>query len=178
MADFYEIKNNLIEPQARAFKLAPLELDQKRLPCNNIDGRFTFLLSLSQKGAGGTGDWEAYRACVEDHITHSEETSLRLNDDTTKKLIDGLVADYKATGMGGEFFTDNDRGKSSTLKDFILRYFHYVLFGIDPDDKEKIQVLNEFHYHSASAAYHIKVCTGISIVPSIQILHVVFVYVY
>lgn len=155
MSDFEEVKKNLIEPQARAFKLAPSELDRDHLPASNFGGRFNFLLSLSQKGAGGNGDWEAYRAAVEDYITHTEETRLRMNDDTVKKLRDKLVEDYKSTNMqnNGDFFENDESG----LHDFLLKYLHYVFFGLDPFDESLMAPLNTLHYDSSSAAYHLHV---------------------
>lgn len=155
MSDFEEVKKNLIEPQARACKLAPSELDRAHLPASNFGGRFNFLLSLSQKGAGGNGDWEAYRAAVDDYITNPVDTQPRMNDDTAKKLFDKLVKDYKGSNMQneGKFFDDDETG----LKDFLLRYLHYVLFGLDPFDESLMAPLNTLHYDSSSAAYHLHV---------------------
>lgn len=157
MSGFNEVKKNLIEPQARTFKLAPSQLDQEHLP-HSADGRLLFLLSLSQRGASGNGDWEAYRAAFEDYITHTEETKLRVNDETTKKLMEKLVGDYKKTGLKkeGEFFDNNDSG----IQDFLLRYLHYVLFGLDPFDDEKMGIINDYHYDSRSAAFYLKVSSN------------------
>ena len=155
MSDFEEVKKNLIEPQARAYKLAPSELDREHLPASNFGGRFNFLLSLSQQGAGGNGDWEAFRGAVNDYITNTEETKLRMNDDTTKKLYDQLVKDYKGSNCktDGMFFEDDESG----LQDFLLKYLHYVLFGLNPFDESLMVPLNTLHYDSASAAYHLHV---------------------
>ena len=154
MSNFDDVRRNLTDPQARAYKLAPSELDREHLP-RKLDGSLLFLLSLSQKGAGGNGDWEAYRAAFEDFITHSEDTKLRLNDATSEKLMKRVVADYKNTGMQkkGKFFDDPDSG----LQDFLLRYIHYVLLGIDPFDEAKIEEINSLHYDRASAAYYLQV---------------------
>lgn len=154
MSNFHEIKKNLIEPQARGFKLAPSQLDSEHLPARP-DGGLLFLLSLSQRGAGGNGDWEAYRAAFEDHITHNEETRLRMNDETTKTLLDKLTADYKNAGMKkeGAFFDDTDSG----IHGYLLRYLHYVLFGLDPFDDQKMEDINSLHYDTSSAAYYLKV---------------------
>jgi len=154
MCNFDEIKKNLIEPQGRAYKLASSELDKEHLPASNFGGRFNFLLSLSQKGAGGKGKWEAYRAAVEDYVTHTEETKLRSSDETAKKLLEKLAEDYKATGMkiDGKFFDDDESG----LQDYLLKYLHYALFGIDPFDETLTRPLNTLHYDSRSAAYYLK----------------------
>ncbi len=154
MASFDDIKKNLTEPQARAYKLAPSELDKEHLP-KKPDGTLLFLLSLSQRGAAGNGDWEAYRHAFEDYVTNAEDAKLRLNDETTEKLMERIVADYKNTGMlkKGKFFDDNDAG----LQDYLLRYLHYVLFGLDPFDEEKMGEINSLHYDRSSAAYYLKV---------------------
>ncbi len=68
MCDYDAIKRHLTEPQARAFKLAPLQLRKGVLPATRLGGRLNFLLSLSQEGAGGNGDWEAFRGCLNDTI--------------------------------------------------------------------------------------------------------------
>jgi hypothetical protein len=73
LGEFQELERALTEPQARGFKLASSALDPEHLPNASVGGRNVFLLSLSQKGAGGNhGDWEAFRrAAMEDHITHT-----------------------------------------------------------------------------------------------------------
>jgi hypothetical protein len=75
-----------------------------------------------------------------------------LNDATTERqrnviarqLLDRLAADYVEIphGIGGEFFTDVKRG----LMGFMIRYMHYVLFGLNPDDEESMNLLTELHY--------------------------------
>ena len=158
MSGYETVKENLIQPQARAFKLAPSELDQEHLPRKADDGSLTFLLALSQKGAGGDGRWEAYRSAFEDYVSETEETMLRNNgDETTKKLFDKLQEDYQKSEKtrGCAFFTDNDTG----LQDFLLRYLHYVLLGLDPTDDAEMEELNHLHYDRLSAAYFLKVCS-------------------
>jgi hypothetical protein len=153
MSNFEVIKENLIEPQARAFKLAPSELDKDHLPRSNLPhGRMTFLLALSQEGAGGNGDWEAYRGAINDYIVNPDYTRPRANDDTAKKLLEKLVTDYKAAGVKStddDFFEDSDSG----LLDFLLKYLHHVLFGLDPFDPEIMEPIKKLHYESKSAAY-------------------------
>ena len=157
MSNFEVIKKTLIEPQSKAYKLGPLQLDKNHLPRSNLPhGRMTFLLSLSQKGAGGNGDWEAFRGAVNDYITHPDYTKPRMNDGTVKKLMEKLVADYKNTGVknpGDDFFKDYNSG----LLDFLIKYLHYVLFGLDPFDPEIMEPLKTFHYESSSVNYYIKV---------------------
>lgn len=154
LSEFDTIRRNLVEPQARAFKLASSALRKVALPACNLGGRFNFLLSLSQRGAGGNGDWEAYRLCMEDHI-FTDECAKRMNDDICKELLSNLAQEYRATGMKieGLFFTNLDRG----LADFLLRYLHYVIFGLDPFDESVLGPIRTLHYKMASAAYHIDI---------------------
>lgn len=153
MSGYEDVKRNLVEPQARTFKLAPSQLDKEHLP-TKADGSLTFLLVLSQKGAGGDGKWEAYRSAFQDYVSETEEKKRRMNgDETTKKLFAKLEEDYKKSDKTTEspFFTDSETG----VRDFLLRYLHYVLFGIDPFDETKMQALNHLHYDSSSAAYYL-----------------------
>ncbi len=167
MCNFETIKSNLIEPQARAFKLAPSPLDKDHLPRSNLPhNRLTFLLSLSQEGAGGNGDWEAYRAAVNDYITNPQYVNPRMsaNDKTSQKLIENMVQEYKKAYVesgskelneveGEKFYNNVDSG----ILDFLMRYLHYVLFGLDPFDEEIMGVINDFHYDERSAAYYLAV---------------------
>lgn len=154
MSDFNEVKKNLIEPQARTFLLAPTKMDPKVVP-RKPNGDLTMLINLSQKGAGGNGDWEAYRAAFEEYITTDKDTLRRMKgDETTRKLMEKLLENYKKTGMKtkGKFFDDDDYG----LQDFILKYLHYVLFGLDPFDSALMKELDDLHYDRKSAAYYLK----------------------
>lgn len=154
MSSFDEVEKMLLEPQARSFQLARNDLDPQHLPDMNLNkgGRLTFLLALSQRGAGGDGMHEAFRSAFEDYLTHSKETKARLKDDVTKGLVEDLKKEFKAKGgLTDEFLDDNDGG----LLDYLLKYLHYVLFGIDPKDEEKIEVINGLHYDSTSAPYYL-----------------------
>mmetsp|Transcript_7665 Transcript_7665/g.11483 ORF Transcript_7665/g.11483 Transcript_7665/m.11483 type:complete len:459 (+) Transcript_7665:67-1443(+) len=154
LSQYPDVKKNLLEPQARAFKLAPSQLRKSVLPASNFGHRFNFLLSLSQRGAGGNGDWEAYRMCME-HTLFAEKTSLRLKDETSKALVQKLAEDYQTTSFGQEpsFYTDNNSG----LKDFLARYLHYVIFGLDPFDEAIMKEIKTLHYDMLSATYHLAV---------------------
>jgi hypothetical protein len=152
MSDFEEVKKNLIEPQARAYKLAPSQLRKDVLPKS-------FLLSLSQAGAGGNGDWEAYRAAVNE-VIFDDSVKDRWGDSTARKLIDDLAEDYKSNKMDDKldiFFESNDSG----LNLFLAKYLHYVIFGIDPSNEKAIKAIVKFHYELRSAAYHVNVISQI-----------------
>jgi hypothetical protein len=157
LSEFDTIRRNLVEPQARAFKLASSTLRKKALPACNLGGRFNFLLSLSQRGADGNGDWEAYRRCMEDHM-FTKESATRMHDDISKELIRNLAREYREAGMKSEgiFFSNLDGG----LGDFLLRYLHYVIFGLDPFDESVMGPIRILHYKMASVAYHLDLLGG------------------
>lgn len=155
ISSFEEVRRNLVDlPQARTYKLAPSNLDKNHLPHGNLtgDGRLTFLLALSQKGAGGDGSYEGFRQAIEDYITNSSATMERLSDEVTQGLLDQVVQEYKLMGHTKKFFTNND----AALLDFLLKYLHYVLFGLDPEDQDVMGTLNRLHYDSKSAAYYLQ----------------------
>lgn len=153
LGEFKEVERALTQPQAREFRLAPTPLDTEHLPSTSEGGRLTFLLALSQKEVGGDGSWEAFRGAVNDMLTQNKETIRRQKDGTAQALRKKLVAEYKDMGHTKEFFENPDRG----LRAFLLRYLHYVIMGLDPNDKEKMETLTNLHYDSKSAAYHLKV---------------------
>ncbi|KAL7562136.1 hypothetical protein ACA910_016695 [Epithemia clementina (nom. ined.)] len=154
MCNFHDIKRLLVEPQARTFMLASSALDPQHQPMIRERGRNVMLLSLSQRGAGGNGDWEAFRGALEDYIFNTEDAMLRSKDDTTQRLFDQLGNDYKTSNQGRKktFFTSQEFG----LLPFLLKYLHYVFLGIDPTDESLISELIDFHYDNQSAAYHLK----------------------
>mmetsp|Transcript_31068 Transcript_31068/g.53139 ORF Transcript_31068/g.53139 Transcript_31068/m.53139 type:complete len:485 (-) Transcript_31068:21-1475(-) len=156
MCDYEAVKRHLTEPQARAFKLAPSQLRKSVLPATKLGGRFAFLLSLSQEGAGGNGDWEAFRGCINDTI-FTKDTKLRAQDDTSRKLIEKLTSDYKQANCakdvdGAAAFFGNESQNQNGLDDFLLRYLHYVVFGINPFDESIINQLRDFHFGGGGSA--------------------------
>lgn len=52
---------------------------------------------------------------------------------------------------GGKFFTDEQRG----LMQFMIRYLHYVMFGLNPDDAASIHLLTDLHYSRLSPMHYI-----------------------
>eukprot|EP00930_Biecheleria_cincta_P052147 TRINITY_DN37389_c0_g1_i1.p1 TRINITY_DN37389_c0_g1~~TRINITY_DN37389_c0_g1_i1.p1 ORF type:complete len:514 (-),score=62.19 TRINITY_DN37389_c0_g1_i1:58-1599(-) len=130
LSSFRDVKKALLEPQARWYQLGEHPLAQRNLPDPRT--RCMFLLALSNKGAGGTGEWDAYRSCFESSI-FTKELEGRQADATSDKLFDQLARDYKAMphGVGEEFFTALDKG----ILGFCIKYLNYVMFGIDPLDE-------------------------------------------
>ena len=53
----------------------------------------------------------------------------------------------------GAFFTDVKRG----WMEFSVRYLHYVIFGINPDHSESIELLTELHYTRQSPLHYFAV---------------------
>ena len=52
---------------------------------------------------------------------------------------------------GGSFFADDKRGWMG----FLVRYLHYVMFGIDPDNAEAIGLLTDLHYTRLSPLHYL-----------------------
>lgn len=70
---------------------------------------------------------------------------IRQKDDVAQKLVDTLAADYFdriSNKALDEFFTNDQLGWMG----FLIRYLHYVIFGIDPNDQGKISILTKLHY--------------------------------
>ena len=82
-------------------------------------------------------------------------TTDRQGDEIARRLLDRLAADYTEMphGRGGAFFTDVKRGWMG----FLIRYLHYVIFGINPDDEESIGLLTDLHFTRPSPLYYFAV---------------------
>lgn len=143
MGEFGVIETALTSPQSRTWRLGTTMLDANHLPNQDGGGRNVFLLSLPDKGAGGSSDHESFRHCMQKYL-FNEATTERQNDTKARDLLTQLGKDYLEMphGEGGTFFTDNQRGWMG----FLVKYLHYVLFGLNPDDKESIGFLTELHY--------------------------------
>ncbi|MGK7877966.1 MAG: cytochrome 450 [Xenococcaceae cyanobacterium] len=143
MGEFKTLETALTSPQARTWRLGTSVLDANHAPNQDVGGRNVFLLALSDEEAGGSGDHGAFRKCMEEYVLNDAATA-RQRDATARRLLDKLAADYldMPHGHGGAFFTDDGQGWMG----FIVRYFHYVLFGLDPNDEESVSLLTELHY--------------------------------
>lgn len=151
ISDFQTIETALTSPQARTWQLGTSILDANHAPNQDVGGRNVLLLSLSDKEASGNSDHAAFRNCM--RYILNDATTKRQRDETSRHLLAQLVADYVEMphGVGGEFFTNDRRG----LMRFIVRYLHYVLFGLDPNDEESMHLLTDLHYTRGSAAYYL-----------------------
>lgn len=145
LGEFDEVSEAMTNPQARTFRLGTGILDSRHLPGKLKGGpkRNLWLLAVSQKGAGGDGMHEALRAAMDGYIINGKAIS-RQKDDIAQSLMDQLVVDYRNMphGKGQKFFTDRDHG----IQPFMIKYMHYCLFGLNPFDKKKMDILFDFYY--------------------------------
>jgi cytochrome P450 len=152
MGEFETLEAALTSPQARTWQLGTSVLDPNHAPNQDVGGRNVFLLSLSDEAAGGSSDHAAFRQCMQ-HYLLNEAALERQRDAIAKRLLDRLAADYREMphGSGGGFFTDETRG----LMRFMIRYLHYVLFGLNPDDEASMNLLTELHYTRLSPLHYL-----------------------
>ncbi|BAY07643.1 cytochrome 450 [Calothrix sp. NIES-2098] len=152
LGEFNTLETALTSPQARTWQLGTSVLDADQAPNHDVDERNVFLLSLSDEEAGGSSDHKAFRQCMQKYTLNAATTE-RQRDAIAKKLLDKLAADYLEMphGMGGEFFSDEKRGWMG----FIVRYMHYVLFGLNPDDEQSINLLTDLYYTRMSPLHYL-----------------------
>jgi hypothetical protein len=143
MGEFKTLETVLTSPQSRTWRLGTSVLDAKHAPNQDVGGRNVFLLSLSDDPSDGSSDHTAFRKCMQDYILNNTARE-RQRDAIAQQQLDRLAADYREMphGIGGAFFTDNYRG----LMGFMIRYLHYVLFGLNPEDAESVALLTDLHY--------------------------------
>ncbi|CAE7757855.1 CYP77A2, partial [Symbiodinium sp. CCMP2456] len=126
-------------PQGRSFWLGEHPLLPSSLP-QGESGRCVFLLSLSSKAAGGTGDHEAFRKCMVDTLL-GEASVARESDAISQQLMEQCAEDFMKQDAGFDFYYGADGGNQS----FWTKYLHHVLFGLDIQDKEVMSILNAFY---------------------------------
>lgn len=141
LGDFPTLETTLTSPQTRTWRLGTTILSKDHAAGVDDGGRNVFLISLSDEAAEGQ-DHPAFRKCMNDYLINDEAIS-RQQDTVAQELVENLAADYLSLPheVGEAFFTDDKRGWMG----FMVRYLHYVLFGIDPDSAE-IAVLTNLHY--------------------------------
>lgn len=158
LGEFKAVEAALTSPQARTWRLGTTFLEPKHAPNLDVGGRNVFLLSLSDEAAGGSGEREGFRACMETYLM-GDAAITRQQDETARGLLDQLAADYVEMNHepGGEFFTVTDRG----LRRFFIRYLHYVMFGLDPDDAQSMDLLTNLHYERMGTYHYMAVLSKI-----------------
>jgi cytochrome P450 len=152
IGEFESLEAALTSPQARTWRLGTSVLDPNHAPNLDVGGRNVFLLSLSDQEAGGSSDHAAFRQCMQ-HYLLNEAASERQRDANARRLLNQLATDYRDMphGSGGAFFTDDKRG----LMWFMIRYLHYVLFGLNPEDDASMNLLTELHYTRLSPLHYL-----------------------
>lgn len=141
LGEFEVLEAALTQPQARDWRLGTSILSEAHAPGVDSGGRNAFLITLSDDDAGGQNH-AAFRKCVERYLIN-EAAIARQSDPVSKKLLEKLAADYTSMphGPGEAFFTDDQQGWMG----FMVRYLHYILFQIQPDD-DAIATLTRLHY--------------------------------
>ncbi|CAE6938083.1 CYP734A1 [Symbiodinium sp. CCMP2592] len=126
-------------PQGRSFWLGEHPLLPSSLP-QGESGRCVFLLSLSSKAAGGTGDHEAFRQCMVETLLN-EASVARESDAISQQLMEQCAEDFMKQDVGFDFYYGAEGGNQA----FWTKYLHHVLFGLDIQDKEVMSSLNAFY---------------------------------
>jgi len=162
LGDFHTLETALTSPQARGWRLGTSLLSADHGPQLDSGGRNVFLLSLSDEAVGGH-DHQAFRKCVEDYFINDAALT-RQNDDVAQQLLENIAADYvnMPHAPGKAFFNDDQQG----LMGFLVRYLHYVLFGINPND-EAIAILTNLHYTQRGTIHYF---AGSSILEKLNLL--------
>ena len=136
-------------PQGRTFWLGEHPLLPSNLP-RGESGRCVFLLSLSSKAAGGTGDHEAFRQCVVDTVLN-EASVAREADEMSQRLFEQCAEDFMKQDTGFDFYNGADGGN----QEFWTKYLHHVLFGLDIEDKEVMTTLDAFYAGQSSLMHYL-----------------------
>lgn len=147
-ADDVSLKRFLTSPQARTTQLGVTMLERDSLPSLDIGERLSLMIVLSEQQEGGNGDFEAFVSAFKKYM-FNDAAKARQKDATAKKLLDCLAQDYvemphgrgtRVLGFveanGTSFFV----GKQG-LSFFLVKYLHYVLFGLDPTDEKTMNKL-------------------------------------
>ncbi|CAE7199858.1 trmO [Symbiodinium sp. CCMP2592] len=81
---------------------------------------------------------ERFVACFK-HYMFSEGFAERMKSEKAARLWAQLAEDYRRMphGLGEEFHKASDKG----LRGFFIRYFFYVMIGLDPEDPEVMRAL-------------------------------------
>jgi hypothetical protein len=142
LGSFDDVAKTVTSPQARTLQLGEHPLLYSALP-DTERSRLVFLLSLSDKEAGGSGAHSAFRSCFNTLLIDNPEVEKRRLDSTAQSLLDRLTKDYDEldhNNVSAPFFSRRSRG----LIPFAIHYLHYVMFGIDVENDEILNTLEDF----------------------------------
>lgn len=143
------VSKALTSPQARSHWLGEHPLLRSALPEGDT-GRCVFLLSLSGKAAGGTGDHEAFRKCLIDTL-FNDASMRRETDDLSQSYIEQAAEDFvKMTSYN--FYHASDGGNTS----FWIKYLHHVIFGMDIRNPQEVTSLYSFLFGSMALTHYLE----------------------
>ncbi|CAE7260527.1 CYP714B2 [Symbiodinium natans] len=131
-----DVKKAVQNPQARTHWLGEHPLLPSSLP-HGESGRCVFLLALSSKAVGGTGDHENFRKCVIDTLLGPASVA-RETDEISAQLMRECAEDFLKIDSGFDFYDGSEGGNQA----FWIKYLHHVLFGMDIRDKVKPEYNN------------------------------------
>lgn len=152
LSDFAAVEAAMTGGQARLTSLGTQPLIASRLP--GLDGgpRNVFLLALDDTEPDS--DHHAFRRCMVDTLFTASATA-RQADATAQALFDKLAKDYKEMVLSGtashEFFNKGTTG----FIGFWVKYSHYVLFGLDPNDEQVQGALQKIFFHDLATTNYI-----------------------
>jgi cytochrome P450 len=151
LGDFKTLETALTSPQARDWRLGTSMLSSSHSPGVDQGGRNVLLITLSDPAAGGENH-DAFRKCVDNYF-FNEGMVMRQNDQVAQRLLNQLAADYvdRITNNNLEEFFNNDQ---RDWMGFLVRYLHYVVFGINPDDQATIRIITTLHYTKRGTLYY------------------------
>ncbi|MEA5575818.1 cytochrome 450 [Anabaena sp. UHCC 0451] len=163
LGDFKSLETALTSPQARDWRLGTSILSSSHGPGVDKGGRNVFLITLSDADAGG-GNHDFFRQCVDDYF-FNEGMFIRQHDQVAQRLVNQLATDYvdRINNNALEEFFKNDQ---RDWKGFLVRYLHYIILGINPDDQETISILTNLHYTKKGTFYYL---AGSSILEKLNI---------
>jgi len=156
LGDFDSVETALTSPQGRTTNLGASPMIVKHLPKVKDGSSLTFLLALSDQGAGGNGNHGKFKAAL-DTVIFNHAAGARQADDTAARLLRELGAEYEQLSREGaagmqKFFESPENGWMR----FMVRYMHYVLLGMNPDDEEATALLTQAYYSVGGAVHYLE----------------------
>mmetsp|Transcript_88300 Transcript_88300/g.274457 ORF Transcript_88300/g.274457 Transcript_88300/m.274457 type:complete len:407 (-) Transcript_88300:274-1494(-) len=129
---FKAVERALTEPQARTFRLGQTPFIKSHCPGTDGGPRSTFLLAMTDEGAGGNGDHHRFKKCMEFYLLHAPATIARAGDAKVSAMIEQLAKEYTLDRK--KFFYDTSQKVG--LEIFLIKYYHYVIFGLELEGQE------------------------------------------